>query len=315
MDVSSVGGAKAGKALKAAAPVLGQACAAAALAAPFLAAYVALLSDAYTAAVTYLPPSALPLAWGLLLCFFGGDYVTLIAAAEAYSLCGGAEATEALRAVAAEARAVLAASAADDAKEASAKPVAPAVLLRRKALLLARCAHPEALSSASAKLWVTYIGVLAALKLRFARMLSLALAIAATLQPVVARAALPALDAAVPIELRKWTPGAISVALKALVLLLALCLQSALASVHSALAGGALAARHGLALLQARRLLKGPVDDKLVQAVGLGLAALGVASQAAAGFHVPFPLSLATAPLDAAEWAIRWQAAVGSSLA
>jgi hypothetical protein len=316
--VGKLGGPKAVSALKAAAPTLGQALAGLGLLAPFFVAYFTLLSDAYGAAKAYLPPSAAPIAWGLILCFFGGDYVTLIAAMEAYELCGGEAATAAVRVVAAEASAVLEASSAEDAKDAGAKgaaPVAASVLLRRKALLVARMTHPEALTAAAGALWLTWMGVLATLKLRFARTLALGVSISNSLAPVVARHALPALDAAVAPELRKWNATAVSLALKAAVVLAALCIESAIAAVHSALRGGALAARHGLALLSARGLLKGPVDDKLIQTVGLGLAALGVLSQAAAGFSVPFPFSLATWPLDVAEWAIRWQVAVGPTLA
>jgi hypothetical protein len=244
-----------------------------------------------------------------------------VAAYEAYQLCGGVAASAACATVAAQVRTCLDASAAEDAKEggAGAKGAAapaPAVLLRRKALLVARMADPEALSAACGALLVTYLGVLAAIKLRFARTLALATAIAEGLHPVVQRHALPALDAAVSPELRKWNGPGLSLALKVLVMMAALSMEMALAAMHSALMGGALAARHGLALLVQHGLLKrAAVDDKVVQVLALGLATAGVLSQAGAGFSVPFPLSLLTWPADLAEWALRWQLAVGRTLA
>jgi len=130
------------------------------------------------------------------------------------------------------------------------------------------------------------------------------IAVSDALAPVVSRHAMPALDAAVPLELRKWNAGAVTVALRGAVLLLFLLFASAADALASALRGAQLAARHGLALLQQRGLLKAAVDDKLTHAVALALAAAGVAAQAAA-FKVPFPLSLATWPVGVADWAVR----------
>ncbi len=135
--------------------------------------------------------------------------------------------------------------------------------------------------------------------------------ISSALLPVATRHVLPALDRAVPAELRKWNATCLDLALKALVILAAWALAPLVLAAHSALRGGQLAARHGLALLSSRGTIKGPVDDKLIHTVALGLAAAGVLSQAAAGFKVPFPFSVALLPATAAEWALR--AAVGFS--
>jgi hypothetical protein len=299
------------KAVKSAAPVLGGAAAAVSLAAPFAVVLTRVARDAMSAANAALPAGALALAWGLLLCFFGGQFVTLLAAMEAYNSCGGAEATAAVRTVVDSGAAVLSTAAADEAKDAGAGGAAPAsVLLRRKALLLARMTSPEAVSGAAVKLWVSYCGVLAVLKLRTARRLAMSLAVSDVLAPVVSRHAMPKLDAAVSPELRKWNATALALALKAAVLLIFLLFASAADAMAAALRGGELAARTGLELLQKRGLLKASVDDKLTYAVALALAAAGVTAQAAS-FKVPFPVSLVTWPVGVADWAVRYYAGVG----
>ena len=94
----------ASKALRSAAPVLGQLASALGLLAPFILAYVQLLYDLYLAALNYLPAPATPVAAGLVLCFFGGEFYCLLAAYEAFQACGGAEeASRALVAAAVEA--------------------------------------------------------------------------------------------------------------------------------------------------------------------------------------------------------------------
>ena len=307
-SVAKLGGPKAAQALRSAAPALGGAAAAVALAVPFVLLATRVARDALAAGRGALPPGALPLAWGLLLCFFGAQFVTLLAAVEAYAVCGGAEATAAVRAVVADASAVLAAAAADEAKDAGAggaAAVPASLLLRRKALLLARMTAPEAVNGCALKLWASYAGVLAVLKLRTARRLAMSLAVSDALAPVVARHAMPALDGATSPELRKWNATGLALGLKAAVLLAFLLFTTAADAMAAALRGGQLAARHGLALQQQRGLLKTAVDDKLVHAVALALAAAGVATQAAA-FKVPFPFSLLTWPVSLADWAVRY---------
>jgi hypothetical protein len=299
--------------VRSAAPVLGGAAAAVSLSAPFVLVGTRVARDAVTGARAALPAGALALAWGLLLCFFGGQFVTLLAAMEAYNACAGAEATAAVRAVVDNGAAVLDTAAADEAKDAGAggAAVPASVLLRRKALLLARMTAPEAVSAAAVKLWCSYCGVLAVLKLRTARRLAMSLAVSDGLAPVVARHALPALDKAASPELRKWNPLALSLALKASVLLVFIVFTSAADAMAAALRGGELAARNGLALLAQRGLLKGAVDDKLTYAVALALAAAGLAAQAAQ-LRVPFPISMLTWPVAIADWAVRHYAGVRS---
>ena len=304
-------GPQAVQAVRSAAPVLGGAAAAVSLAAPFVMVVTRVATDAFAAGNAVLPAGALALAWGLLLCFFGGQFVTLLAAMEAYNLCAGAEATAAVRAVVDNGSSVLATAASDEAKDAGAGGAVPAsVLLRRKAMLLARMTSPEAVTGAALKLWVSYCGVLAVLKLRTARRLAMSLAVSDALAPVVSRHAMPRLDGAVSAELRKWNATALSLAVKAAVLLIFLIFASAADAMASALRGGQMVATQGLALLSQRGLLKASVDDKLTAAVALALAAAGLATQAAA-LKVPFPLSMAIWPVSLADWAVRYYAGVG----
>ena len=280
---------------------------------PFVALNIQLLVDAYTAALTYLPPTHLPVAGGLLLVFFGGNFYTLIAAAEAWKACGGDAALHAAHTLQSQLSGCLAAAAADDAKEGGAggKSAPADEKLKRRVMLMARAASPETLSAALGALWLTCLGMLATLRLRLARTLVLGASISEQLVPLATRHAKPLLDAQLPAELAKWSPTLVDGGVKALLLLLSLFLSRLVGAAHAALRGGQLAATHGLALLKAKGLLRLPVDEKLTNSVALGLAALGVLAQTSAGFAVPFPLSLVVLPLTTAEWAL--QLAVGAS--
>lgn len=48
----------------------------------------ATLAALYARAEPYRPDLLLPSLIGLVMCFFGGSYMTLIAAVEAYRMCG-----------------------------------------------------------------------------------------------------------------------------------------------------------------------------------------------------------------------------------
>jgi len=280
---------------------------------PFLFAWLQVLFDVYSALLTYFPPAFLPLSGGLLLVFFGGSFYTLIAAAEAWNACGGPSAVVAARALELQVTDCLAKAEADDAKEGGkgGKAASGVEKLKRKALLMARHAQPAAVSDATAALWLTSMGILATLRLRLARTLVLGASISTRLKPLAERHAQPLLAAQLPAELAKWSATLLDLAVKAVVVILSLFLSKLVGAAHAALRGGQLAAAHGLVLLKQQHYLKAEVDEKLVNAVALGLAALGVLVQTYVGFSVPFPLNVVVLPLTTAEWLLSF--AVGVS--
>ena len=290
-----------------AAPWVGSAVAFLLALAPFAAFFFSLLRDFYTAAFTLLPPDVLPVAGGLLLCFLGGDFYALIAAHEAFRACGGQAALASLDVLHTQLRTSLAAVAADEAKEGGkgGKAVSAEAQLKRKALSAARALQPEALTSALGCLWTTWLGMLATLRLTLARVLVLANGLALKLLPLAQRHALPPLTAALPAELKKWDATLLEGGVKLAVLLACSLLSSLLAAAYSALRGAQEVVAHGLPLLRAHGLLKAPLDDKAAQALGFGIAALGVLTQLYSGFHVPFPLSLLLFPAIFAEKVLR----------
>ena len=299
-------GTPASKALVKASPVLGQAAAALSLVAPFVLAYFRALRDAYLAVVYLLPWHILQLLAGLVVCFFGGEFYALIACYEAYHLCGGADAAEAARTVVEEAQGVVSAAS----TEAAGEDATPRAVVRRNLLLFAKNTHPEALTAAVSKVWMTWLCMLAAMQLKLARTLVLGSSISKALLPMATRHVLPRLEASVPSELKKWNATLLHVALTAAVIIASSLLTSLVAAAQAALRGGQMAAKHGLEVLAARGTLKGPVDDKLVHTTGLLLAAAGVLAQAAVGFRLPFPLNLVLLPLTLVEMTLRVAIAV-----
>lgn len=297
-------GTPAAKAVVKASPTLGQVAAAVSLAAPFVVTLVVALRDAYAAALYTLPWHMVELLSGLFLCFFGGEFYALIACYEAFYACGGPNAAAAAQTVVDEAQAVVKAAQDNKTAPAAGGDTAQATV-RRNVLLFAQNTHPEALTSAVAKLWVTWLGMMATMKLKLARTMVLGTRISKALVPVANRHVLPRLEATMPAELHKWNATLLDLGVTACVLLVSSFLSSLVAAFHAALRGGQLAAKHGVAVLAARGTLKGPVDDKLIHTVGLLLSSAGVLAQAGLGFRLPFPLNVLLLPFTFAELMLR----------
>merc|ERR1712032_869934 len=122
-----------------------------------------------------MPTNILWAIVGFVLCFFGGMYPATIAAIEAWSLCGGKEAIQDLKDLWHEGCKVKEASDADDSKDstgtgkADVDELTPAALLERKTSLALKTVDPQTLNGALAGLYTGWVGVLAILKMQFAK--------------------------------------------------------------------------------------------------------------------------------------------------
>lgn len=144
----------------------------------FILAYQWLLS-VWNSLSPYKPELLLPAFVGLILCFFGGSFFTLIAAVEAYKLCGYEATLTALKHLREEFLVVLKEEELDDKKDENNDGIPDVLqitnseLVTRKTLLFLRSVDPNRISNAGAAIYSGLVAVAACLKLQFAKAIAL----------------------------------------------------------------------------------------------------------------------------------------------
>lgn len=256
---------------------------------------------------------------GLVICFFGGIFPATIAAFEAWRLCGGAEAVGHLKVMYKQMVKVKTESAKDDKVDedndgiADVDQINAAKLLARKTMLAARTIDPVAMNQAITGLWVGWLGVLAVLKIQFAKTMTLGEIIGEKIYGVVSRAEPHLLDLCDD-NYDKWIPCLLRWACKAVAMTIAWWIQRIISSFHSAIRGGFMCSKYLVEFLKDRNIINleekcgGYADD----VVSWGVAFAGLLFQFTFRFGVPFPLNLVTWPLNIVEAFIVWSVA-GSS--
>ena len=196
-----------------------------------------------------LPLDLMYVALGLLLCFFGGFYPATMAALEAWRQAGGKEALGHLRDLWVEAKAVAEAECLDDLRDDDGDGVLDVEILDSRALVLrkARVAvlatHPDKVNGAVTGIYSGWVGVIAVLKIQFAKVIALGAAMGDFLVRTVERPATACLVHLVQPEGHKWIPTIISVTCKVISISVAWHIQIILSAFHSSVRGGLMAAR------------------------------------------------------------------------
>lgn len=265
------------------------------------------------AIMSRLPTEALTGMWGLGICFYGGRYAAAIAAVEAFAATGGSQTLKCLQDIKDQFVLIMKANAEDNKRDedkdgiADVDQIESKQLAHRKMALFFKTVDPEVLSQAFGGLWVGYMGVLAVLKFKFAQTVALAHSIGDNLRPVAAKVFGPTIVALTPEDYRKWVSPAINFGCKVAAGYVAWRIQRVISTVQSGVSGGLIAARAGLALLRARRMISFQDGDTMLdEAAGYSLAAGGVYYQLVKGGPVPFWMSPIFWPMDLVEWWLQW---------
>lgn len=116
--------------------------------------------------------------------------------------------------------------------------------------------NPEKLGSAVGNLNLAALAIIAALKVRFARIITLGRAMAEILSPVAKRILGPALAFCLPKDYQQWGAPSVGFLVQIAAIQVAWMLQRLLATVHSAMRGGMMFSRGGLAYLRKEGYIK-----------------------------------------------------------
>mmetsp|Transcript_42211 Transcript_42211/g.68382 ORF Transcript_42211/g.68382 Transcript_42211/m.68382 type:complete len:381 (+) Transcript_42211:38-1180(+) len=270
--------------------------------------YMQLYRAIYAAYLT-LPRDELQAVIGLVLCFFGGTFVTLIAAVEAFRTMGGESLYDEVEYLKEQVSVVWAANIRDEGLDddkdgiADVEQLSTTDLTKRKvSLAMVSIVDPSRVQTAVGKLWAASLAVLATLKLQFAQVAAYALALAGMLKFPVVRLFAPALSWALGPALVHWCDTIIDSGLKVLMLLLVWYFAKIRAAFYSGLRGGKLFGEAAMRILEKYGLTNQlpdfivkkpfiPDESYLDEAIGYSLALVGFYFQVSSFFvFLPFPL-------------------------
>jgi len=300
--------------------------------------YQALFAFLYKA-YTWAPKKLVTMVFGAVLAFFGGTYVTSLAAIEAFRTMGGERLWGDVVYVYEQVLKVQEASDKDDAETGtSAMELLDAgkhaELAQRKVhVVMTTIKEPGRLENAVGSLWSAYVAVLATLSLQFAQVAALALGMASTVKPLVARFVVPILEYALDPNLHHWIASIVSVSLNLAAMFIAWTLVAVIASVYAGLRGGRMFADALFGMIDDWKLVERlpewdvcgktlrercrpwltPETSLLDEVVMYTLAGVGIYSQVFSGFAIIFPLNLVLFPLTVVEWWLRYQVTFGGA--
>jgi len=259
------------------------------------------------------PPDLLTAILGVIVCFFGGLFPTVIAAAEAWNVAGGAQATESLQIAYSQFKKVQVASAADDKEDKDGDGVADVdqidaqELLKRKMHLALTTIQPTVFQNALSGVYTGWIGVMASLKLQFAKTIALGAAIGKMIQRPAEMFLTPVLSRVMPKDYHPWIEVIIGTLCKSIAVSIAWTIQRIISAFHSAIRGGLMFSRGIMRYLNAKKYISFDEDDSyLDEAVGWVAAGFGFMFQLKLRFTVPWIISILLWPFTLAEWYITW---------
>lgn len=265
-----------------------------------------------------LPKDEAKMVIGLAFCFFGGLYPLLFAAFQAARSSGWDSMIEAISVLTNEMTIILEEDKKDNQKDEDGDGI-PDVdeisnkeFVLRKTKLIVTKVNPKKVDDAIGTLYKVWLGVAAALMVKFARTISLSLALADGLNKPVQKYLAPLLAKIVPKEYSKWPSVLTGWMVKSIAMSIAWYIQAVISALASALQGGLIVGRAALSWCLKKDLNPFgliPKDDKdtyIDEVIGYGLAALGFGFQFYVGFDITFPFNIPLLPFETAEFWLRW---------
>lgn len=254
-----------------------------------------------------------PAFFGVILCYFGGSFVTLIAAIEAYRIAGWDASVIAADSLYKDLLLVLEADAKDNKKDDDNDGVndvakLPAKeLLQRKIYIVLSTVDPHKVTNAIVALQLGFMGVVATLRVQFAKAITLGSSIADNIDKVAQQYVCPHLESIMPADFRQWAPFIIRYSVKSVCVSAAWTFQRFLSAVHSSIRGGLMISRNLFQYLAEMEIYKLDMDNSyLDEAIGYGLALLGLYWQLSWGFRLPLILSIFLSPFSVVEYLLMW---------
>jgi len=264
----------------------------------------------------YHPEEFLPLFFGLFVTFFGGHYFTLLAAVEAYRLCGYQQTKNCLLDLYENYIKVREENEKDDLVDddhdgiPDVQQITSKQLVTRKLSLAFKSMDPLKVSSALSGIWMGFLGVVAVLRVKFAQTIALGATVGHIFESGAEYFIRPILEKMIPTDYQKWIPVIIAYGCKVIGVSVAWTIQRAISAFYSAVRGSQMFVSTLFVYLARNGYPSLNDGSPLFTAVTGLLAWIGFAWQLKSGFRLPFPLNVIMFPLTVVEWFVMWMVAV-----
>lgn len=272
------------------------------------------LDDLYSILAPYHIEYVLIIVIGFTMVFFGGVFMTLIAAVEAYRISCWEETQKQLKILQINFAAALQASREDDLIDANndgiadVKQISKKELLTRKMHVFMTSVEPMQVTSAFGSLYIGFFAIVATLKLKFAFAITLGSSIGEVMYLHSAPFANPSLKLLLPEEYHKWAPVITSYFCKFVGVSIGWTIQRVLSAFHSAIRGIEIL-KYGVSRwLYASGFIEdcSSFDTFFADIVLLALACSGIMWQVSLAFGLPFPLNILLLPFRIIEWILMY---------
>lgn len=267
----------------------------------------------------YNPEQFFPIIAGLAMCFFGGSYLTLIAAIEAIRLSVWDRLSKSIRVLWKNYCIAQEANKKDDERDddgdgiADVDQISNSELFTRKVYVFAKAIDPEQSSEALTAVWAGFLSVLATIRIKFAQFITLGCAMGDMAHANLGPKLLPLVTEALPTELKKWAPTLVRQLFSTLGVMAAMFLQTFVGGFHAAVRGAQIVISSGFDLAKKRGMIGADfdTDGQKAAAASVVLAAIGFLWQLRNGFAVPFPLNVLLLPATIVEWLLSVSLSIG----
>jgi len=266
----------------------------------------------------YKPELLGPGLVGLIMCFFGGSFLTLIAAYEAFKLTSSTVIMDNCTLLWEDFQKVREANEKDNVKDEN-KDGIPDVqqtasgkeLIQRKMFLFLKTVDPQRIGVAFAALNTGFLAIIATLKLEFAKTITLGNSIYSVIEPPLDKYLYPHVEkvfiSVVPNDYVKWCKPTFQAIIRSFVLSWAWFLQRIISAFHSSIKGGLMFSRNILEYLSKMGIYHIDHETTYIdEVVGVVVAMIGLVFQLRYGFRLPFPLNLLLFPFSIMEWMLMW---------
>mmetsp|Transcript_56069 Transcript_56069/g.133060 ORF Transcript_56069/g.133060 Transcript_56069/m.133060 type:complete len:342 (+) Transcript_56069:23-1048(+) len=242
-----------------------------------------------------------PALFGLLLVFFGGRFLSTVAAVEAVRMMGFHRLWDHVQKLHINYQNGLIAARKDGDAGAEGKPQDKGKML----LVMLKSVNPEQVAEALHVVYEYLIAIVATLRFKFAAAVTLGSSIGEMFHQGVDHMVHPMLERAVPREYHKWIAPATKVACRVVAVSLALLLQRVVSAFHSSIRGAyifVISAQKAAVKLGYLRAVILEEDSPGFSVAVAGVAGLGFLNQVVYGFGLPFPFYILFFPVYVVEW-------------
>mmetsp|Transcript_27805 Transcript_27805/g.71581 ORF Transcript_27805/g.71581 Transcript_27805/m.71581 type:complete len:330 (+) Transcript_27805:79-1068(+) len=263
----------------------------------------------------YHPEEFIPIIIGLVMIFYGGTFMTLIACIEAYRVFGWKDTEASVKLLVSNFKRAREANEKDNSHDADkdgipdTKQMSTTDLATRKLKLLLKSTDPQQLDMAVCGIVNGFMAVVASLRLKFAKAIALGSSIADIIDTTFEKTLAPALHHLVPAEYHKWTPLVRRYVARSIGVSVAWWLYRLIAALHSALRGADLVVKGGLGYAVRHGYVPAHSlkdRDAIFKMAGGAIAVAGIYLQATGGFSPRFPFNVPLLPANLAEWFLQF---------